>query len=67
MKVGLEVREPLLLTQAAPPDMPIDERTSGWRVLSNSMLPPLLNVAGRIKGFAAGIGLPGHAVAQTKR
>jgi len=90
MKLGFEVREPLLLMQGTPPDMPIDNRTVRSARPSDlercnqlclqvhglqredqltgaiqQHIATVVECAGRITGYAAGIGLLGHAVAET--
>jgi ribosomal protein S18 acetylase RimI-like enzyme len=89
-KLGFEVREPLLLMQGAPPDMPIGDRhvrlavpgdvercnqlclqvhgiQREWQLNGaiQQHVATVVECAGHITGYAAGIGLLGHAVAET--
>jgi predicted N-acetyltransferase YhbS len=89
-KLGFEVREPLLLMQGAPPDMPIGDRRVRLAVPADvdacnrlclqvhglqrelqlrgaieQHVATVVECAGRVTGYAAGIGLLGHAVAET--
>ena len=90
MKLGFEVREPLLLMQGTPPDRPIGDRrvrlavpadvdacnrlclqVHGFQRASQlgdaiqQHVATVVECTGRITGYAAGIGLLGHAVAET--